>query len=186
MVQTRKHRVLIDSFSSSAWRPLIGPLYDWPLAVLDATSVDSHRDLVASDNVCISASSLGDLQRLLSPGPSVVLFEPAQATRDPSIQEFRFQIHRRHNSRSTSLPFADTTTFTLTISTWQSARTLLSSCLTALRTPHLGKGVECVSLVLFPRGSADKVPQEVCCIPALRHPYLVTSWKVSSGQWTNG
>jgi hypothetical protein len=38
-------------FTFSAWRPLSGPLYDWPLAVIDATSMDCNRDLIASDNV---------------------------------------------------------------------------------------------------------------------------------------
>ncbi len=42
---------LIQALLPSAWRPLFGPLYDWPLAVLDATSLDCFRDLIASDNV---------------------------------------------------------------------------------------------------------------------------------------
>ncbi|KAG4438248.1 hypothetical protein IFR05_006276 [Cadophora sp. M221] len=35
----------------SVWRPLFGPLKDWPLGLLDYTSVDVQRDLVASDNI---------------------------------------------------------------------------------------------------------------------------------------
>jgi hypothetical protein len=35
----------------SAWRPLFGPLYDWPLGVLDYTSINCALDLIASDNV---------------------------------------------------------------------------------------------------------------------------------------
>ncbi|KAK0744779.1 hypothetical protein B0T21DRAFT_407853 [Apiosordaria backusii] len=45
----------------SAWRPLHGPLFDWPLAGLDTRSLNYYRDLVASDNVyphqCASLSS---------------------------------------------------------------------------------------------------------------------------------
>jgi len=37
--------------SPSIWRPLFGPLYDWPLAVCDWKSVDPTLDLVPSDNV---------------------------------------------------------------------------------------------------------------------------------------
>ncbi|KAI0183517.1 hypothetical protein EV127DRAFT_19631 [Xylaria flabelliformis] len=33
------------------WRPLRGPVVDWPLGVCDSTSVDSNHDLVATDNV---------------------------------------------------------------------------------------------------------------------------------------
>jgi hypothetical protein len=35
----------------STWKPLFGPLQDWPLALLDYTSLDNERDLIASDNV---------------------------------------------------------------------------------------------------------------------------------------
>ncbi len=34
-----------------AWRPLRGPVVDWPLAVCDSTSVDKESDLVETDNV---------------------------------------------------------------------------------------------------------------------------------------
>ncbi|OJD10912.1 hypothetical protein AJ78_08200 [Emergomyces pasteurianus Ep9510] len=35
----------------SVWKPLFGPLQDWPLGLLDYTSLDNPRDLVASDNI---------------------------------------------------------------------------------------------------------------------------------------
>ncbi|PGH08511.1 hypothetical protein AJ80_07831 [Polytolypa hystricis UAMH7299] len=35
----------------SIWKPLFGPLKDWPLGLLDYTSMDTERDLVASDNI---------------------------------------------------------------------------------------------------------------------------------------
>ncbi|KAL3479805.1 hypothetical protein BJX99DRAFT_221806 [Aspergillus californicus] len=35
----------------STWKPLFGPLQDWPLALLDYTSLNTQRDLVASDNI---------------------------------------------------------------------------------------------------------------------------------------
>ena len=35
----------------SVWRPLFGPLQDWPLGVLDYTSLDVTNDLIASDNI---------------------------------------------------------------------------------------------------------------------------------------
>jgi len=35
----------------SIWRPLFGPLKDWPLGVCDFRSVDVARDLIASDNI---------------------------------------------------------------------------------------------------------------------------------------
>lgn len=37
--------------SFSVWRPLFGPLEDWPLALLDYRSLDPMRDLVPSDNI---------------------------------------------------------------------------------------------------------------------------------------
>jgi len=33
------------------WRPLSGPVVDWPLGVCDTSSVDESLDLVATDNV---------------------------------------------------------------------------------------------------------------------------------------
>ncbi|ETN40800.1 uncharacterized protein HMPREF1541_05080 [Cyphellophora europaea CBS 101466] len=44
-LMTRRWQVL------NIWRPLFGPLYDWPLAVCDWRSIDPSQDLVASDNV---------------------------------------------------------------------------------------------------------------------------------------
>ncbi len=35
----------------SVWRPLFGPLGDWPLGLLDSSSLDPEADLVPSDNV---------------------------------------------------------------------------------------------------------------------------------------
>lgn len=35
----------------SVWKPLFGPLYDWPLAVCDYATVDPICDLVPSDNI---------------------------------------------------------------------------------------------------------------------------------------
>jgi hypothetical protein len=37
--------------SHSAWRPLKGPLFDWPLAVCDARSFDQGRDAQVADAV---------------------------------------------------------------------------------------------------------------------------------------
>lgn len=37
--------------SRSVWKPLQGPVTDWPLAVCDVSSVDRERDYVASDVV---------------------------------------------------------------------------------------------------------------------------------------
>ncbi|KAF5684498.1 methyltransferase like protein [Fusarium circinatum] len=34
-----------------AWRPLRGPVIDWPLAVCDVNSVDGKTELIATDNV---------------------------------------------------------------------------------------------------------------------------------------
>lgn len=33
------------------WRPISGPVLDWPLAVCDFRSIDVEEDLVATDNV---------------------------------------------------------------------------------------------------------------------------------------
>lgn len=33
------------------WKPLFGPLVDWPLAVCDAASINIDRDMVAMDHV---------------------------------------------------------------------------------------------------------------------------------------
>jgi hypothetical protein len=33
----------------SVWKPLKGPLHDWPLAVCDASTVDTTKDLTAMD-----------------------------------------------------------------------------------------------------------------------------------------
>ncbi|KAM0803107.1 hypothetical protein BDR22DRAFT_802241 [Usnea florida] len=35
----------------NVWRPLFGPLQDWPLALCDYPSIDPQRDLVPSDNI---------------------------------------------------------------------------------------------------------------------------------------
>ncbi|OIW32922.1 hypothetical protein CONLIGDRAFT_695192 [Coniochaeta ligniaria NRRL 30616] len=35
----------------NVWRPLFGPLQDWPLALCDYGSIDPHADLIASDNI---------------------------------------------------------------------------------------------------------------------------------------
>ena len=35
----------------SVWRPLTGPLHDWPLAVCDYTSMNPEQDLVRCDSV---------------------------------------------------------------------------------------------------------------------------------------
>ncbi|KAK0646758.1 hypothetical protein B0T16DRAFT_414215 [Cercophora newfieldiana] len=123
----------------SAWRPLIGPLYDWPLAVLDATSVDSHRDLVASDNVYPHQVS-----------------ETYNVFYHPDHRWYYLSQHKPHeillfksfDSKSTG----DTT------------RVCAHAAFQLLDRPANApprRSVECVSLVLFPRGSADKVPQEV-------------------------
>jgi hypothetical protein len=42
---------LLLTFEISLWKPLFGPLKDWPLALLDYTSINKDRDLVPSDNV---------------------------------------------------------------------------------------------------------------------------------------
>lgn len=36
---------------NSVWRPLRGPLYDWPLAVCDASTVDTTNDFTSHDVV---------------------------------------------------------------------------------------------------------------------------------------
>lgn len=35
----------------NVWRPLFGPLQDWPLGLCDYSSIDPQRDLVPSDNI---------------------------------------------------------------------------------------------------------------------------------------
>jgi hypothetical protein len=40
---------ILSNTESSIWKPLRGPLNDWPLAVCDASSVDSAGDLEAAD-----------------------------------------------------------------------------------------------------------------------------------------
>jgi hypothetical protein len=37
----------------STWRPLFGPLEDWPLALMDYTSLNKAHDLIASDNIYV-------------------------------------------------------------------------------------------------------------------------------------
>ncbi|KAF2252355.1 hypothetical protein BU26DRAFT_502835 [Trematosphaeria pertusa] len=44
-ISTRRWAVI------STWRPLFGPLQDWPLAMMDYRSLDVFRDLIASDNI---------------------------------------------------------------------------------------------------------------------------------------
>ena len=55
----------------SMWKPLNGPLRDWPLAVCDLTSLDLQTDLVAADDVRIMGYS-----ELFQ-----VVFNPAQKRR---------------------------------------------------------------------------------------------------------
>ncbi|CAN9139416.1 unnamed protein product [Alternaria alternata] len=35
------------------WRPLFGPLEDWPLALMDYTSLNKAHDLISSDNIYV-------------------------------------------------------------------------------------------------------------------------------------
>ncbi|KAI9781334.1 MAG: hypothetical protein M1816_002402 [Peltula sp. TS41687] len=42
----------------NVWKPLRGPLYDWPLALCDASSVDPKTDLVINDNVVSQINKL--------------------------------------------------------------------------------------------------------------------------------
>ena len=44
-----KEKEIVLLITSSLWRPLRGPLYDWPLAVLDASSADMSRDVAIAD-----------------------------------------------------------------------------------------------------------------------------------------
>ena len=37
--------------TNSVWRPLFGPLQDWPLGLCDYSSIDPQRDLIPSDNI---------------------------------------------------------------------------------------------------------------------------------------
>jgi hypothetical protein len=39
----------VSNIESSIWKPLRGPLNDWPLAVCDASTVNSAGDLEAAD-----------------------------------------------------------------------------------------------------------------------------------------
>lgn len=39
------------TYETSAWRPLRGPLYDWPLALCDARTVDFEQDTMPGDIV---------------------------------------------------------------------------------------------------------------------------------------
>lgn len=44
---------------NSIWRPLFGPVRDWPLAMLDARSVNADQDLIAADVIyphCVGES----------------------------------------------------------------------------------------------------------------------------------
>ena len=38
-------------YSISVWRPLFGPLHDWPLGLCDFRSINPTKDLIASDNI---------------------------------------------------------------------------------------------------------------------------------------
>lgn len=43
--------MLISLGLDSAWKPLAGPVRDWPIAYCDPTTVDPENDLLAVDNV---------------------------------------------------------------------------------------------------------------------------------------
>jgi hypothetical protein len=45
------YRSVPDTYTHSLWKPIKGPLNDWPLGLCDARSVDFPRDTVASDVV---------------------------------------------------------------------------------------------------------------------------------------
>lgn len=121
----------------SAWRPLYGPLYDWPLAVLDTTSVDCYRDLVASDNVYPHQVS-----------ETYVFFH----------EDHRWYYLSQHQSHEILLFKAfDSKTVDSTARFCAHAAFQLPDCPPGC-TPR--QSIECVSLVLYPRGSADEHPQE--------------------------
>lgn len=39
------------TYTSSVWRPLFGPLRDWPLALCDYSTVDPEKDYEVCDDV---------------------------------------------------------------------------------------------------------------------------------------
>lgn len=48
----RYHQMNVpDTYTYSLWKPIKGPLNDWPLGLCDTRSVDFHRDTIASDVV---------------------------------------------------------------------------------------------------------------------------------------
>ncbi|KAK3944660.1 hypothetical protein QBC46DRAFT_373959 [Diplogelasinospora grovesii] len=122
----------------SAWRPLHGPLFDWPLAVLDSTSVDYSRDLIASDNVY-----------------------PHQVSETYNVffhEDHRWHYLSGHNPHEILLFKAfDSKT---------SGGTARVCAHAAFQLPNPPRNcpprqsIECVSLVLYPRGTADKFARQ--------------------------
>ena len=49
--ELRRSDICLLMNTDSVWKPLFGPLQDWPLGLCDYLSIDPQRDLVPSDNI---------------------------------------------------------------------------------------------------------------------------------------
>jgi len=120
----------------SAWRPLFGPLYDWPLGVLDYTSINCALDLIASDNVYNH-----------------------QVTETYNVffnQNHRWFSETRRRPRYAGCPSAlpfypDVSQCVLIVCPHAAFYNPL-----APPNPRLRESVECLNLVLYPKGTAEE------------------------------
>lgn len=122
----------------SVWRPLFGPLFDWPLAVLDSTSLNYTRDLIPSDNVY-----------------------PHQVSETYNL--FHHDDHRWHYL-SGHMPH-EFLFFKAFDSRSESgiARVCAHAAFQLTSVPpnlRPRESIECVSLVLYPKGTAEENPEE--------------------------
>jgi len=87
---------------NSVWRPLRGPLYDWPLAVCDASTVDTTNDFTSHDvvystkareNIMVFHNEKQKWYYLSGQKPSeLLLFRQADTEGRPGVPHAAFQL----------------------------------------------------------------------------------------------
>lgn len=136
---------------------MFGPLYDWPLAVLDYTSIDCARDLIASDNVYPHQVS-----------------ETYNVFFNKSHRWFYLSGHQPHELLLFKAYDSRTKSGTARGTRFRALRNRKSFA-NDLVCPHAAfydpsappnsrrrESVECISLVLYPKGAREEEYEEVC------------------------
>ncbi|KAL9010327.1 MAG: hypothetical protein Q9173_004728, partial [Seirophora scorigena] len=94
----------------NVWKPLQGPVYDWPLALCDASTVNPDKDLVINDNVVsqinknienvmVHYNSNQIWYYLSNQMPSeLLIFRQHNSEGDPGLRSFQAPFHQDPDS----------------------------------------------------------------------------------------